>query len=90
LHPRHAQYLRNRSGNTGKAHVRPAGEIQQHVKPDINIGEALRASGEMQRNTIRNFILDLRGEALVASSHAPKMGGDYLWQNWSRSKQWHN
>lgn len=50
---------------TRTAHVRPAGEIQKHEKPDIDIGEALRASGEKQRNTIRNFILDLRGEALV-------------------------
>jgi hypothetical protein len=65
LHPKHAQFLRNRSGNTGTADARPAGEIQQHVKPNIIIGEALRASGEKQRNTIRNFILDLRGEALV-------------------------
>lgn len=27
--------------------------------------QALRASGEKQRNTIRNFTLDLRGKALV-------------------------
>lgn len=45
--------------------MRPAGEKQIHAKPNIDIGEALRASGERQRNTIRNFILDLRGEALV-------------------------
>ena len=29
------------------------------------MGEALRASGERQRNTILLFTLDLRGEALV-------------------------
>jgi len=60
-----AQFLRNTGDNTRTADMRPAGEIQQHVTPDINIGEALRASGEKQRNTIRNFTLDLRGEALV-------------------------
>jgi hypothetical protein len=65
LNPKHAQFLRNRNSHTGTANVRPAGEIQRHVTPDINFSEALRASGEKQRNTIRNFTLDLRGEALV-------------------------
>jgi hypothetical protein len=67
LNPKYAQCLRNQSGNTRTAHVRPAGEIQRHVKPDIDIDEALRASREKQRKTIRNFTLDLRGEALVDS-----------------------
>jgi hypothetical protein len=65
LHPKHAQFLRIKGSNTRTADVRPAGGIQEHETPDIDIGEALRASGEKPRNTIRNFILDLRGEALV-------------------------
>jgi hypothetical protein len=65
LHPKHAQFLRNQSSNTDTASVRPAGEIQRHEQSDIHISEVLRASGERQRNAIANFILDLRGEALV-------------------------
>jgi hypothetical protein len=64
LHPKYAQFLRNEGGNTDTAGMRPAGEIQRHEEPDINIGEALRASGEERRNTIRNFSLDLRGKPL--------------------------
>jgi hypothetical protein len=64
-----AQFLRNKGDNTRTADVRPAGEIQQHATPDINISEALRASGEKPRNTIRKFTLDLRGEALVVGIH---------------------
>jgi hypothetical protein len=47
--------------------VRPAGESQRHEQPENHISEALRASGVRQRKTIANFILDLRGEALVVA-----------------------
>ncbi len=45
--------------------MRPAGESQRLATANINNGEALRASGEKQRKTIRYLTLDLRGEALV-------------------------
>jgi hypothetical protein len=60
-----AQFLRGKGDNTRTAKMRPAGEIQRQATPNINIGEALRASGERQRKTVRNFSLDLRREALV-------------------------
>jgi len=47
-----AQYLRGKGDNTGTANVRPAGEVQRQATPDIEIGEALRASGERQRKPI--------------------------------------
>ncbi|MBN8477235.1 hypothetical protein [Sulfuritalea sp.] len=65
MHVKFAQSLRYQDDNTDTARVRPLGEIQRHATSNINIGEALRASGERQRNTILLFTLDLRGEALV-------------------------
>lgn len=54
-----AQFLRYQDDNTDTANVRPAGGIQNHTTPDINISEALRASGVKQRKTIANLTLDL-------------------------------
>jgi hypothetical protein len=65
LHVKFAQSLRYQDDNTETAKVRPAGGIQNHTTPDINISEALRASGVRQRKTIANLTLDLRREALV-------------------------